>query len=257
MSPDPMNPNPNPDPRGREPVDHGDPMHRQRSRVVFGIFIIAVGVFALLDNLHLFDSHLVQPFWPLVFVALGALKLSQPGGLRRWLIGAVLIVVGVGMTLQNLGIFHFQVRDLWPLALIWLGLGVITKGIAFRAGDAGGAPGRRVELFEHGARIDASATMSGIVLKNDSQEFAGGEINAVMGAVEVDLRQAAVASEAVLHLSVIMGGVEIRVPREWSVVVNGSPVLGGIEDKTIPPMMPGKRLVIDGSVIMGGVEITN
>jgi len=54
-----------------------------------------------------------------------------------------------------------------------------------------------------------------------------------------------------------MGGVEIRVPREWSVVVNGSPVLGGIEDKTIPPMMPGKRLVIDGSVIMGGVEITN
>jgi predicted membrane protein len=99
--------------------------------------------------------------------------------------------------------------------------------------------------------------MSGIVLKNDSQEFAGGEINAVMGAVEIDLRQAAIAAEAVLHLSVIMGGVEIRVPREWSVSVNGTPVLGGIEDKTSPPMAPGKRLVIEGSVIMGGVEITN
>ena len=68
---------------------------------------------------------------------------------------------------------------------------------------------------------------------------------------------AAIATEAVLHLSIIMGGVEIRVPREWSVVVGGSPVLGGIEDKTVPPMTPGKRLVIEGSVIMGGVEITN
>jgi len=244
------------DPMNNDPLNR-DPMRRQRSRVVFGIFIIAVGVFALLDNLHLFDSHLVQPFWPLVFVALGALRLSQPLHARQWVFGGVLIVVGSAMTLQNLGLIHFQWRDLWPLALIWVGLSVITKGIVFRRGSADCAPGQRVELLEHGARIDASATMSGIVLKNDSQEFAGGEVNAVMGAVEIDLRQAVIATEAVLHLSVIMGGVEIRVPREWSVVVNGSPVLGGIEDKSIPPMMPGKRLVIEGSVIMGGVEISN
>ena len=253
MNQDPVNR----DPLQRDPLQR-DPMQRQRSRVIFGIFIIAVGVFALLDNLHLFDSRLVQPFWPLVFVALGALKLWRRGRPRNWLFGAGLVVIGTGMTLQNLGVIHFQVRDLWPLALIWLGLSVITRGIVFRAGgEVGHAPGHRVELFEHGARIDASATMSGIVLRNDSQEFGGGEINAVMGAVEVDLRQAAITSEAVLHLSVIMGGVEIRVPREWSVVVNGAPLLGGIEDKTVPPMMPGKRLVIEGSVIMGGVEITN
>jgi hypothetical protein len=121
---------------------------------------------------------------------------------------------------------------------------------------ASGAPGSATSA-SNTARVDASAMMSGIVLKNDSQEFAGGEINAVMGAVEIDLRQAAIATEAVLHLSIIMGGVEIKVPREWSVSVNGSPMLGGIEDKTVPPMTPGKRLVIEGSVIMGGVEISN
>jgi hypothetical protein len=157
-------------------------------------------------------------------------------------------------------VIHFRMHDLWPVLLIAVGLSVLLRGSA-RGPDgrrlAGPRRGQRDERLEHGASIDASAMMSGLVLKNDSQEFAGGEINAVMGAVEIDLRQAAIATEAVLHLSIIMGGVEIRVPREWSVVINGSPMLGGIEDKTMPPMTPGKRLVIEGSVIMGGVEITN
>jgi predicted membrane protein len=237
-----------------------DPLDRQRSRVVFGLFIVAVGLFALLDNLHIFDSHLVQPFWPLVFVALGALRLSQTNRAQGAVFGVGLIVVGAGMTLNNLGLIHFLMRDLWPVVVILVGLNVLTRG--FRRGTDGQPlprprPGHRDERFEHGTSIDASAMMSGIVLKNDSQEFAGGEINAVMGAVEIDLRQAAIATEAVLHLSVIMGGVEIRVPREWSVSVNGTPMLGGIEDKTAPPLTPGKRLIIEGSVIMGGVEITN
>jgi len=237
-----------------------DPSNRQRSRVVFGAFIIVVGLFALLDNLHLFDSHLVQPFWPLVFMALGALKMSQGRQAKHYVFGGVLMLAGAGMTLRNLGLIHVEMRDLWPVALILVGLNVLTRG--FTRGTDGQPlplqrPGRRDERFEHGTRIDASAMMSGIVLKNDSQAFAGGEINAVMGAVEVDLRQAAIATEAVLHLSVIMGGVEIKVPREWSVSVNGTPMLGGIEDKTAPPLTPGKRLVIEGSVIMGGVEISN
>jgi predicted membrane protein len=237
-----------------------DPQSRQRSRVVFGAFIILIGLFALLDNLHVFDSRLVQPFWPLVFVAMGGLHLANARRPKNFLYGGVFIVLGAGMTLNNLGIIHFRMQDLWPVLLIMVGLNVLMRTSA-RGVDgrrlAGMQRGQRDERFEHGASIDASAMMSGLVLKNDSQEFAGGEINAVMGAVEIDLRQAAIATEAVLHLSIIMGGVEIRVPREWSVTVHGTPMLGGIEDKTMPPLTPGKRLVIEGSVIMGGVEITN
>jgi predicted membrane protein len=237
-----------------------DPQSRQRSRVVFGAFIILIGLFALLDNLHVFDSRLVQPFWPLVFVALGGLHLANARRPKSYLYGGVFIVLGAGMTLNNLGIIHFRMQDLWPVLLIMVGLNVLMR-TSERGADgrrlAGVRRGGRDERFEHGASIDASAMMSGLVLKNDSQEFAGGEINAVMGAVEIDLRQAAIATEAVLHLSIIMGGVEIRVPREWSVTVHGTPMLGGIEDKTMPPLTPGKRLVIEGSVIMGGVEITN
>ena len=235
-----------------------DPDNRQSGRVVLGLFIVAVGVFALLDNLHLFDSHLVQPFWPLVFVALGTLKLAGARRTGHYLVGSGLVALGAGMTLQNLGLYHFELRQLWPLALILMGLNILTRGFGSRRRlTCDGTFAEREARLEHGSRVDTSATLSGIVLKNDSPDFTGGDISAVMGGVELDLRQANIAGDAVLRLSVIMGGVEIRVPPDWSVVVRGSPILGGIEDKTVPPMTPGKRLIIEGSVIMGGVEITN
>jgi predicted membrane protein len=236
-----------------------DSQQRQKSRIVFGVFIIAVGIVALLDNLHLFDARAVQPYWPLVFVALGVLKLSRHRHGRGYVTAGALIVVGALLTLQNLGVFHLQLRDWWPVLLILGGISVVTRGFRFR-GDRDPARsfhGGRDERLEHGSRIEASAVLSGIVLRNDSQDFQGGDITAVMGGVELDLRQAAIVTDAVLHLSVVMGGIEIKVPREWSVLLGGMPILGGIEDKTVPPMNPGKRLVIEGSVIMGGVEISN
>ena len=53
------------------------------------------------------------------------------------------------------------------------------------------------------------------------------------------------------------GGVVIKVPPEWSVVVRGVPVLGGLEDKTVPARGASHRLVIDGWVVIGGLEIRN
>jgi len=237
----------------------GDYGHRQRSRVVFGLFVIAIGVTALMDNLGLIDSRVIQPFWPLVFVALGVLRLARWRDGAGAVFGLALVGVGAAMTLDNLGLVHFHPLDWWPALLILGGASVVARGIRGSDDGIGWRDSRRLpdERVEHGARVDASAVMSGLVLKNDSQEFQGGEISTVMGSVELDLRQASIAGEARLRLSVIMGGVEIRVPRDWSISVNGAPTLGGIEDKTVPPMAPSKRLVIAGSVVMGGVEISN
>ena len=185
-------------------------VNRQLGRLVVGAFIVVVGLFALLDNLNLFDARLVQPFWPLIFVALGALRLAQWGDPRSTVFSVGMMAVGGAMTLNNLGVIHFHVRDWWPALLILVGASVIWRGFRpeserrwRRSRDL-----RRDERLEHGARIEASAVMSGIVLKNDSQDFQGGEISTMMGSVEIDLRQASIVGEARLHLSIVMGGVE-------------------------------------------------
>jgi hypothetical protein len=54
-----------------------------------------------------------------------------------------------------------------------------------------------------------------------------------------------------------MGGIEIKVPPDWSVECRATAFLGGVEDKTVPPAQATKRLVIEGFVMMGGVEVRN
>jgi hypothetical protein len=54
------------------------------------------------------------------------------------------------------------------------------------------------------------------------------------------------------------GGIEIKVPENWSVSGRVTPILGGYEDKT-RRVADGtnQRLLVRGLVIMGGVEIKN
>ena len=237
------------------PVD----VRRQRVRAGVGLLVIAFGVAALLQNLGLVDADLVRTWWPLVFVALGVSRLVQRPCAQAVIFSLGLVTLGAAMIASNLGLLHVHARDWWPLLVIFIGGQMIARALS--PGDAGRwgrmRSHRRDERFEHGARIDASAVMSGLVLKNDSPDFQGGTISTMMGSVELDLRQATIVHQANLHLSVVMGGVEIKVPREWSVSVEGTPTLGGIEDRTVPPASPGARLVIEGSVVMGGVEISN
>ena len=103
------------------------------------------------------------------------------------------------------------------------------------------------------------AFMSGIRRTVTSQDFQGGELTAIMGGCEIDLRQASIKSgEAVLDVFAFWGGIDLKVPLDWSVDLAGTPLLGGFDDKTRPPQGGStKRLVIKGYAIMGGIQIAN
>jgi hypothetical protein len=96
--------------------------------------------------------------------------------------------------------------------------------------------------------------------------FRGGDITAIMGGGQLDLRLAKIppGEEAVLDIVAVMGGVEILVPPQWEVSTPILPFMGGVEDKRFPPLPSdpnaphkdvGGRLVLRGLVMMGGVHI--
>ncbi|MES2823239.1 MAG: DUF5668 domain-containing protein [Pseudomonadota bacterium] len=230
-------------------------LNPKSTRVVLGAIIVIIGVLALMDKLNIFEARNLFQFWPTIFIAVGFLKMYQSKTRSSIFIGVVLVAIGVIMTLNHLGVIHVSMRDWWPLILIVIGLSFIFKE---RHSD----PSSKEYFmgdYESGSNssLDITAVMSGNKTVNNTQDFKGGEVTAIMGGIELDLRDASMQSEAVLNVWATWGGIEIKVPRDWIIVNRVTAIMGGVEDKCAPASDSKKRLIITGTAIMGGVEIKN
>ncbi len=231
-----------------------DPHERSVARprftpqALFGVIVIVVGVLFTLDNLDIIDASAYLRYWPAGLVAVGLLKLWQARAGQGILGGLVLVVIGSWMLLERMVAIRIRLYDVWPMLLVFLGGYMVWKGF-------GGA--RRARSTDDNAFISAVAIMAGVVRGNNAAAFQGGELTAIMGGCEIDLRQASIGSrEAVIDVFAFWGGIEIRVPDDWTIVSRVTPLMGGFEDQTRPSSSP-KRLVIRGTAIMGGIVVKN
>jgi hypothetical protein len=80
---------------------------------------------------------------------------------------------------------------------------------------------------------------------------------AVMGGVDLDLTSATFAApEATIEAYALMGGVEITVPPDITVVVNGGAFMGGFSDSVHQQGPPGAPVLhVTGFALMGGVDV--
>jgi predicted membrane protein len=107
------------------------------------------------------------------------------------------------------------------------------------------------------SNFSGTAFLSGIQHQNNSSAFRRADLSAFMGGVDLDLREATMeGDEARIEVSALMGGVSVRVPRNWRVVNRVTTLMGGFEDHT-RQSDTNKRLVVEGTVLMGGLEIKN
>jgi hypothetical protein len=249
--------------------------HRRRGAPVFlGVLLVTLGVLFLLDNLGLIEvRNLIRTYWPLLFVAWGTARLLFGRGSEQ-LLGAF-AVVGGGLLLGNqlLGWGVDVWRLLWPLFLIAFGIQILAHSRwPHRAPGAAGVPASNVAASDsevvdqqYGVIVDESATfrevavMASVERKNISQGLRAGQVTAFMGAAEIDLRECRMASDEVhVDVSVMMGEIVFRIPRDWSVDSRVSAVAASFEDKSDAPVeASNRRFVVRGSAFMGNVEITN
>lgn len=218
--------------------------------LIVGVFIIAVGVLFTLDNLGVAYADRYLRYWPVVLVAVGLQKLAHSReGMGGAFGGFVITLAGAWLLLEETALIRVSFWDLWPMLLVFFGGYLVWQG----------ATGR-----QHRTTVDttdivsAFAVLGGVARGNNSRTFRGGDLTAVMGGCEIDLRQAAINGDATLDVFAMWGGIEIRVPEDWTVISRVTPVLGGFDDKTRPPQgLSTHRLTIRGVAIMGGIEVKN
>ena len=105
--------------------------------------------------------------------------------------------------------------------------------------------------------VDITAILGGFDRRLTTPNFRGGEVTAIMGGCNLDLRASSIEGDAVINVFAVMGGITIKCPPDWTVVLQGTPIMGGFDEKTITPPNNAKRLIINGYAIMGGVEVRN
>jgi hypothetical protein len=229
---------------------------RAHAGVIPGIIFVGIGALLLLNNLQIFPLHEVWRYWPAILIAVGMVKLvdSTYGGGRA--AGAIMVVGGGVLLAHTMGFITIRRQDIWPLIFIGIGLLMLFQRTIGWQVTATGAE-RRVP----GGILMGTAVFSGGKRKIIDPDFKGGEVTALFGGYEIDLRKAGMEGDsAVLDVSAIFGGIEIRIPQNWSAVVEASGVFGGIADETLHPDEGGpgaKKLIIRGAAIFGGVEIKN
>ena len=226
-------------------------------QLFIGLIIVFVGVIFTLDNLEIVDAREYLRYWPALLLLIGLAKVffHRSSGELFW--GSILSVVGGVMLLNRLHVFSVDLWDYWPLILVIIG-GTMIWNTSRRLSTSGAVLSGNSST-DSDSFLKLFAFMGGFERTNNSQDFRGGELTAIMGGIEIDLRQADMkGGEARLDVFAFWGGVSLKIPEDWSVSIEGIPIMGGIEDKTHPPKGgPAKRLIVTGHVIMGGTEISN
>jgi hypothetical protein len=119
------------------------------------------------------------------------------------------------------------------------------------------APNARIVHGVSPGPSQSIAIMSGVERKGEWVVPAHHNVVAVMGGVDIDLTQARFsAAETTIQCFAFMGGVEIKVPDDIQVQVDGIGFMGAFEDKSLGTSAPGRPVVrITGFALMGGVEV--
>ncbi len=214
--------------------------------VLFGVVLVLVGAFLMLQTNHLLPPDFLRKFWPLGIVAAGV------------------IVVLRGVLNRNA---EADGRLPWGLLIFVLIVGSVAVQATSRSVNLRGT--------DSADDLTVSSVMGPSQVVSQSTSFKHAAITSVMGGASVDLRNATIApgTEATVDVDVLMGGVVLRVPETWIVEVGTTTIFGGTKDersKTSSRSTPGasgatadaaagaaapSKLKIRGTVLMGGLVI--
>jgi predicted membrane protein len=240
-------------------------------RTFAGLLVLGIGVMLLMDTADLLgeETSVFGTYWPVLLIAAGLWRLGARGFEFR-LTPLIVLALGIVFLLVELDVVSWSFGQLWPVIVIVLGARLLFRGLTGRRRRwrkrMGGWNASNVISGEQRTGAGGSgdggvrAIFLGAKERVTSQEFEHLQATAVFGGVEVDLTGARLAADnATLEVTVLFGGLDIRVPRGWTVNLETAPVAGKaqIKRRQPPPGEAAGTLTITGTLIFGGITVTD
>jgi len=247
---------------------------KKANGLVIGVLFILAGVLYAGTALGMFEFSIFFPGWWTLFIIIPCLYAltkkneDKTGPIIGLIIGTCFLI-----NAQDIG-FHI---DFWPMAVAVLcfliGWKLLfpdkknKKQVVFQNNwdnaekkvEVNGTTFDNTYSKSSGGYVNVSAILGGKDVRVDNECFTGADICAVMGAVDLDLRNAIISEDVYINVSAVMGGVDIYLPANVRIVTDGcATIMGGIDVNTAYANFHGAddpKVIITGSCVMGGIDI--
>lgn len=225
-------------------------MEQNNKRIYLGLLFMLIGIVWALDNIDIIPRQLSHVLfrWESLLILLGGYLLLSRENIRA---GAILLSLGVFFSLDNWFDIRLSIWDLWPLALVFIGIYLIGRKTSTDT---------QITTAQEGDTVNDTAIFSGGDKIISTKHFKGGTLTALFGGSNIDLTSSDMDNERVIiDVFYMFGGSKIRVPHDWQVDLQVTNLFGGISDKRkgLEHQVSSKKLTIKGLILFGGSEITN
>lgn len=216
-------------------------------RLLLGSFLILVGLNLFVNQMGFDLGFSIFGFWPLIFIFFGLWLLIK----RRLFPAMLLLVFGTAFLLSN--IFDYSIWAVgWPLIIIFIGLTILFRPTKKWKGKIEGADVNTDKV------LNESAVFGNVNQRVESDDFAGGKVDAVFGEFRIDLSDAKVKNNAVLELNAILGSGLIYLPRNVKLDLESTSILGSINNRTgSVTKVDAPKLIVKANAVLGEIELKN
>ncbi len=225
-------------------------------KTIIGVVLIVAGILFLLRSMHLLPFFLPHsiPLFPIIILILGLVIISSS---NNKVMGIIFVLWGTLLILPKIfPEIEYDGSIFWPLLVLGIGIHILLKHRTCCVTDENNNSVTDIN------KINDLAIFGGGTKILKSQNFKGGNISAIFGGSEIDLRDCKLAEGTnTINVLALFGGTEIFVPADWNIIINVTPLFGGFSDKrrTDPSVQidHSKTLVIKGLALFGGGDVKN
>jgi predicted membrane protein len=240
--------------------------HGFNNSITFAFLVIAAGALLLCFNTGLLNPLWKDYFfsWYMLLLVGGAVCICR----YHFITGLIIAAAGKFFLMDKAAAlfrddFDYEafLSTYWPLLIIIFGV-VILLTVFFRPSRLrtyhfkGSDTGRKEENSD--GKINYKYVFSGSEQVVLDPVFRGGDIEAIFGGLELDLRRTTLPEgDTFLYINALFGGVEIAAPESWEIEIRSNSIFGGACDGRPKNAVKdsSRKLVIVVKSNFGGIEI--
>lgn len=107
-------------------------------------------------------------------------------------------------------------------------------------------------------KVVCSAIFAGRDIRVDNSPFGGADLSAFFGGIDMNLKNAVVTKNVTIEVKAAFGGISLLMPQNARVVVDVTPILGGVDNGAGMPLGADENtptIYVKGTCMFGGVDI--